>query len=99
MSEISTVQWEISQLVEARLFPDEEAVLRRALRALFESQPEIRRQMLIQAYTAGEISLGRAAEMMGVSSEEMKEIVVEDGADIHLGPRTADEALQDASNA
>lgn len=99
MSETSTVRWEIGQLVETRLFPDEEAVLRSALRALFESQPEIRRQMVIRAYTAGEISLGKAAEMMGVSHEEMKEILVEGGAEIHLGPRTVDGVLRDAADA
>ncbi len=99
MSDSSTVRWEITQLVETRLFPDEETVLRSALRALFQSQPEVRRQMVIRAYTAGEISLGKAAEIMGVSHEEMKEIVVESGAEIHLGPRTVDELLRDAASA
>lgn len=99
MSEQSTVQWEISQLVETRLFPDEDAVLRSALRALFQSQPEIRQQLVIRAYTAGEISLGKAAEMMGVSHEEMKDILIERGAEIHLGPRNVDQVLEDAVNA
>lgn len=95
----SKPEWEISQLVRMRLFPDEDAVLRSALRALFQSQPEVRRQMVVRAYTAGEISIGKAAEMMGVSQEEMKEILAEEGAEIHLGPRTVDEVLQDAENA
>lgn len=99
MSETNTIDWEIDQLVKARLFPDEQAVLRSALRALFQSQPELRRQMVIRAYTSGEISLGKAAEMMGVSHEEMKDILSESGAEIHLGPRTVDELLQDAANA
>ena len=98
-TETSRPEWEISQLVKTRLFPDEDAVLRSALRALFQSQPEVRRQMVARAYTAGEISIGKAAEMMGVSQEEMKEILAEDGAEIHLGPRTVDEVLQDAENA
>ena len=95
----SRIEWQIRQLVEARLFPDEDAVLRSALRALFHSQPEVKRQMVIRAYTAGEISLGKAAEMMGVSHEEMKEILTEGGAEIHLGPRTVDGVLRDAENA
>jgi len=98
-TETSKTEWEISQLVRTRLFPDEDAVLRSALRALFQSQPEVRRQMVIRAYTAGEISIGKAAEMMGVSHEEMKEILTEAGAQIHLGPRTVDEVLRDAENA
>ena len=99
MNEINTIHWEISQLVKFRLFSDEQAVLRSALRALFESQPELKRQMTIRAYTAGDISLGKAAEIMGVSHEEMKEILHESGAQIHLGPRTVDELLKDTANA
>jgi predicted HTH domain antitoxin len=99
MSETSTIHWEIDQLVKTRLFPDEEAVLRSALRALFQSQPEIKQQMVIRAYTAGEISLGKAAEILGVSHEETKEILAESGAEIHLGPQSVEELLQDAANA
>ena len=99
MSEMSTTRWEIDQLVKNRLFPDEESVLRSALRALYQSQPEIRRQMVIRTYTSGEISMGKAAEILGVSLEEMKDVLAENGAEIHLGPRTVDELLQDAANA
>jgi predicted HTH domain antitoxin len=99
MSETSTIEWEIEQLVKARLFPDERSVLRSAMRALFQSQPGIRRQMVVGAYTAGEISLGKAAEIMGVSHEEMKDILVESGAEIHLGPRTSAELVQDSASA
>ncbi len=99
MNEINTIDWEIEQLVKARLFPDEQAVVRSALRALFQAQPDIRLQMVVSAYTAGDISLGKAAELLGVSHEEMKDILVESGAEVHLGPRTVDELLQDAANA
>jgi predicted HTH domain antitoxin len=99
MRDLNLIQWEIDQLVKTRLFPDEQAVLRSALRALFQIQPELQRQMVIRAYTAGEISLGKAAELLGVSHEEMKEILVESGAEIHLGPQTVDELRQDAAHA
>ena len=98
-TETSKAEWEIARLVRPRLFPHEGAVLRSALRALFEAQPEVRRQMVIRAYTVGELSIGKAAEMMGVSHEKMKEILTECGAGIHLGPRTVDEVLRDAENA
>ena len=58
-----------------------------------------RRQRTVRAYTAGEISLGKAADMLGVSHEEMKDILREEGAEIHLGPETTEELLQDAANA
>jgi predicted HTH domain antitoxin len=99
MTETSTPHWEIEQLVKTRLFPDTQAVLRSALRALYNARHEIKRGMVIRAYAAGEISLGKAAEMMGVSHEEMKEIIVEGGGTIHLGPTGVDELLQDAANA
>jgi len=96
MGETNTVRWEIEQLVKSQLFPDELSVLRSVL---YRAQPEIRRQMVIRAYTAGEISLGKAAEIMGLSHEEMKDVIAESGDEIHLGPRTVDELLQDAANA
>jgi predicted HTH domain antitoxin len=99
MDKVSTVDWEIEQLVKARLFPDQQAVVRSALRALFQAQPGIRQQMIVSAYTAGDISLGKAAELMGVSHEELKDILVESGVEVHLGPQTAEELLQDAANA
>jgi predicted HTH domain antitoxin len=99
MIEADMIQWEISQLVKAKLFPDEESVLRSALRALFEARPEIRRQMVVRAYVSGEISLGKAAQMLAVSHEEMKDVLIESGAQIHLGPQTIDELLRDAANA
>ena len=99
MHRVSTVDWEIEQLVKAGLFPDQQAVVRSALRALFRAQPGIRQRMIARAYSTGDISLGKAAEMMGVSHEEMKDILVESGVEVHLGPRTAEEVLQDAANA
>lgn len=99
MDEINTTQWEIGQLIKSRLFSDEQAVLRSAMRALFESQPELKRQMLIRAYTSGDISLGKAAEIMGVSHEEMKEVLHESGAQVHLGPQTVEELTKDTANA
>jgi predicted HTH domain antitoxin len=55
--------------------------------------------MVISAYEAGDISLGKAAAMLGVSQEEMKDILREAVSEIHLGPQTAEELLEDARNA
>lgn len=88
--------WELRQLVKSGLYPDESAALRSALRALYRANPQTRPQMAIRAYEAGEISLGRAAALLGVSQEEMKDILREAGAEIHLGPITSAEVLADA---
>jgi len=99
MSEKDVIDWEVNQLVKTRLFVDEKDVLRSALRALFQTQPGIKRQMIISAYTTGEISLGKAAELLGCSHEEMKDILRENGVSIHFGPETTENLLQDADNA
>ncbi len=91
--------WELRQLVKSGLYPDEEAALRSVLRAFYRANPQARVQTVIRAYVAGEISLGRAAALLGVSQEEMKDIVREAGAEIHLGPTTPAEALVDAEHA
>ena len=96
--EQDTAEWEIEQLVKAGLFPDRQAVLKSALQALFQAQPEVKLRMVINAYIAGEISLGKAAELMGVCQEEMKDILRKSGAQIHLGPQTVEELLKDIEN-
>jgi predicted HTH domain antitoxin len=99
MNTIDSIDWEINQLVKTQLFTDKQAVLRSALRALFQAQPTLRLHMVIRAYTAGDISLGKAAMLMGVSHAEMQDIVVEQGSQIHLGPLTAHELRKDAEHA
>jgi len=84
-------EWEINQLVKAGLYSDPDAVLRSALNALFVLHPEQKLRMVIVAYQSSEISLGKAAELMGVSSAEMKEILQRAGVSIPVGPETADE--------
>ena len=91
--------WELRQLVKCGSFPDEQAALRSALHALFQTHPRMKINMLTVAYEAGEISLGRAATMLGVSQEEMKDILREAGSEIHLGPQTIEELRQDVCHA
>jgi len=67
-----STHWELRQLVKSGLFADEDAALRSALRALYQAHPQARVQMVVRAYAAGEISLGRAAALLGASQEEMK---------------------------
>lgn len=91
-------EWEIDQLVKAGLYSDPDAVLRSALNALFVLHPEQKLQMVIAAYQSSEISLGKAAELMGVSSAEMKEILQRAGVSIPIGPETADELKREIAS-
>ncbi|MBI3943028.1 MAG: UPF0175 family protein [Chloroflexi bacterium] len=69
------------------------------LRALFQAHSEAEVKMVISAYASGDIGLGKAAAILGVSQEEMKNMLREAGATIHLGPQTATELIGDARNA
>ena len=91
--------WELRQLVASGQYPDEQAALRSALRALFQIAPQTKIRMVTSAYAAGEISLGKAAALLGVAQEEMKDILRDCGIAIHLGPRTPEELRDDARNA
>ncbi len=91
-------EWKVNQLVKAGLYSDSDAVLRSALDALFTLHPEQKLRMIAAAYRAGEISLGKAAELMGISSEEMKDLLRRSGTPIHLGPETVDEVREEIAN-
>ena len=91
-------EWEINQLVKAGLYSDSDAVLRSALNALFVLHPEQKLRMVIAAYQSSDISLGKAAELMGVSSAEMKEILQRAGVSIPVGPETVDELKKEVTS-
>jgi predicted HTH domain antitoxin len=99
VQEQSLIGWELKQLVKSGLYADERAALRSALRALFQTRPQAKIRMVVSAYKAGDISLGKAAALLGVSQEEMKDILREASVDIYLGPQTVQELVEDARNA
>lgn len=89
--------WNVHQLIKAGLYADPDAVLRSALEALSTLHPEQKLKMVAAAYEAGDISLGKAAELYGVSHEEMKDLLRQAGAQIHLGPESEDELMREIS--
>jgi len=99
MSYSISLSWEIDQLVSIGMYPDRDSVIRSAMRSLYLKQPDIKLNMILMSYDSGDISLGKAAEMMGVSIEETKDIIRENGYQIHLGPSNIEELIEDISNA
>lgn len=79
-------------LVEARLYDDEAAVIQDALRHLLRARPEARIQLAVHRYQTEELSLARAAELAGVSWAQMREILVEKGVSPKLGPESPEDA-------
>jgi predicted HTH domain antitoxin len=97
-SEEKTMDLTAQSLVEAQLYPDQEAVIQDALRSLLHEKPQLRTELAIHRYQNEEISLARAAHMARVSFDRMKEILVKRGIAVRLGPKDEDEARQEIEN-
>lgn len=82
-------------LVDAQLYPNEDAVIQDALRHLLRARPALRIDLALYRYQHEDISLAKAAEIAGVSWAQMREILLERGLEPNLGPDTLDEAQQE----
>jgi predicted HTH domain antitoxin len=90
-----TEAWQTKVFVEAGLYDDEQAVMRDAVRALLTEKPQLRLEGAIHRYRTEEISLARAATLAGVSWERMREILLNRGVQLRLGPETEKEAREE----
>lgn len=82
----------VQTLVDARLYPNEAAVLQDALRSLLNEKPQLRIELAIHSYQTQDISLAKAAHLAGVSFDRMKAILVARGIQPRLGPASETEA-------
>jgi predicted HTH domain antitoxin len=82
-------------LVDAKLYPDRQAVIQDALRALLREKPQLRVEMAVHRYETEDISLARAAHLAGMSFDRMKALLVERGVQLRLGPADEREARQE----
>ena len=80
-------------LVDARLYENEEQVIRDALRHLLSDRPDLRVSVAVHRYRTDEgLSLNQAAAIAGVSLERMKEILERYAVPLRLGPASIEEA-------
>ena len=84
-------------LVEARLYPNQEAVIQDALRSLIQEKPQLRVELAIHRYQTEEISLAKAAHLAGLSFDRMKALLVQRGIQPRLGPADEVEARQEVA--
>lgn len=82
-------------LVEAGLYPDEQTVIREAMRVLWQEHPQLRINWAVYQYQTHDISLAKAAALANVSFDRMKEVLVQRGIQPRLGPETIHEARQE----
>lgn len=70
---------EISALVRAGFYSSKSDVAKDALRCLFEHKPQLKITAAVELYNAGEVSLGKAAEIAEMSTPDFKEALAERG--------------------
>ena len=88
----------LQDLVEAKLYESEKAAIQDALRHLIRSRPDLRIKVAINRYKTDLISLAKAAHLAGVSWQQMREILMEQGIPIRLGPETVNDAQAEVNN-
>lgn len=82
----------VKDLIDAKVYDSEHAVLQDALRHLLRARPDLRLRVAIHRYQHDQISLAKAAHLAGVSWQQMRDILLEQGVPVRLGPETLAEA-------
>lgn len=82
-------------LVEARLYPDLDAVIQDALRALLQEKPQLRVELALYRYQTEDLSLAKAAHLAGVSFDRFKALLVQRGIQPRIGPVDGQDARQE----
>ena len=82
---------ELSAIVRAGCFDSEEEALREAVQTLLAVKPQLRVEAAIQRYLDEEITLGRAAELAGITRWRFQELLAQRGIRITLEARPAKE--------
>ncbi len=70
---------EIEAVIKAGYYSSKSEVVKDALRLLFETKKELKVASAVEMYKNGEISLGKAAEIAGVTVVEFKELLASRG--------------------
>ena len=82
---------EIAAIVRAGCFSSEEDALREAVQTLLAVNPHLRREAAIRRYLDEEITLGRAAELAGMTRWRFRELLTQRGIPMEIEARSAKE--------
>ena len=88
----------LKALISIGIYQSEDEVIQDALQHLLQAHPDYRLKVAIYRYRLEDISLGKAAEIAGVSMEGMKKALIDNGVQPRLGPRTIEEARNEVRN-
>ncbi len=78
---------EIESLVKTGHFTSKSDVVKTAIRLLKERHPEYRTDIAVNLFKEEKVSLGRAAEIAGMSRESFKEVLKERGVEREIQMR------------
>jgi len=87
-----------TELVALGLYGNEQDVIDDGIRHILRSHPEYKIEIAVKKYKQEEVSLGKAADIAGISSEEMKEILRTRGVPLK-GLESIKEIQEDAERA
>lgn len=87
----ATIEMEMKALVRNGHYANLNEAIKDAFRTLLNVRPELKTSAVIELYKEGEISIGKAAEMVGVSTIEFKDILVSKGIRREVGSRSKKE--------
>jgi len=79
-----TIEKRFKTLTEKGYITEEE-LREKAYRSLLRNNPDLRITLAVEEYRKGEITLNRAAEIAGITTEEMKETLKRRGVEIRRG--------------
>lgn len=82
---------ELDALVRAGIFASQEQGVQEAVRVLLTARPHLRVEAAIQLYREREVTLGRAAEMAGLSRWEFHDLLADRGIVIEVEAAPAEE--------
>lgn len=82
---------DIAAIVRAGCFSREEDAEREALRTLLAVNPHLRREATIRRYLDEEITLGRAAELAGLTRWRFRELLAQRGIPMEIEARSVKE--------
>jgi predicted HTH domain antitoxin len=92
---------ELSAVVRAGCFASEEDAVREAVQTMFAVKPQLRTEAAIQRFVDGEITLGRAAELSGMTRWRFQDMLAQRGVRNEIEARPAkelDETVQRIRN-
>jgi predicted HTH domain antitoxin len=73
------IEDEIDALIEVGYYSSKSDVVKDALRTLLETKSNLRVAASVEMYRRGKVSIGKAAELAGMSVIEFKEVLIDRG--------------------